>query len=125
MKKSELLREAKMHLTTPEEALVSAEWLPDKAAWLCTAIQLAAVEHPLEELLTARADGMGLGTTHVAQLCSWITGLIEPRVFLSSWLEETHGVVHDFRDPQYRSRLQRTRHAWLDWMIEYWEARGQ
>ena len=53
------------------------------------------------------------------QLRDWISALIERKFSLESWLRDNHGVVCPVTDKaDYFNKLQVTRHAWLQWMIQ-------
>lgn len=53
------------------------------------------------------------------QLRSWISALIEHKFSLETWLRDNHGVVYPVTDEaDYFNKLQVTRHAWLQWMIQ-------
>ncbi len=53
-------------------------------------------------------------------LTKWIEGLISPWRSFESWIDEVTDIeIGD--DPILRSKLQATRHRWIDWMIAYWE----
>ena len=53
------------------------------------------------------------------QLRSWISTLIEHKFSLESWLRDNHNVVRPVTDKaDYYNKLQVTRHAWLQWMIQ-------
>ena len=59
-------------------------------------------------------------TTKVArQLRGWISTLIDHKFSLESWLQDNHGVVRPVTDKaDYFNKLQVTRQAWLQWMIQ-------
>ena len=53
------------------------------------------------------------------QLRSWISALIDHKFSLESWLRDNHDVVCPVTDKgDYRNKLQVTRQAWLQWMIQ-------
>ena len=53
------------------------------------------------------------------QLRSWISTLIDHKFSLEAWLRDNHGVVYPVMDKaDYFNKLQVTRHAWLQWMIQ-------
>ena len=53
------------------------------------------------------------------QLRSWISALIEHKFSLESWLRDNHDVVSPVTDKaDYFNKLQVTRQAWLQWMIQ-------
>ena len=53
------------------------------------------------------------------QLRSWISALIDHKFSLESWLRDNHDVVRPVTDEaDYFNKLQVTRHAWLQWMIQ-------
>ena len=59
-------------------------------------------------------------TTNIArQLRNWINDLLDCKFSLESWLRDNHGVVCPVTDKaDYFNKLQVTRHAWLQWMIQ-------
>lgn len=48
-----------------------------------------------------------------AELRSWIRGLLDGAFSLREWLRQTRGI----ECPEYAINLQKTRQAWLNWMI--------
>ena len=53
------------------------------------------------------------------QLRSWISALIGHKFSLESWLQYNHDVVCPVTDEaDYFNKLQVTRQAWLQWMIQ-------
>ena len=53
------------------------------------------------------------------QLRNWISTLIDREYSLESWLQVNHGVVCPVTGKgDYRNKLQVTRQAWLQWMIQ-------
>ena len=53
------------------------------------------------------------------QLRNWISTLIDREYSLESWLQDNHGVVRPVTDKaDYFNKLQVTRQAWLQWMIQ-------
>lgn len=48
------------------------------------------------------------------ELRLWIRKLLNGAFSLREWLNETHGIGC----PEYSIKLQETRQAWLDWMIQ-------
>ena len=53
------------------------------------------------------------------QLRSWISDLIDYKFSLESWLRDNHNVVRPVTDKaDYYNKLQVTRQAWLQWMIQ-------
>ena len=53
------------------------------------------------------------------QLRNWISTLIDREYSLESWLQDNHGVVCPVADKAaYFNKLQVTRQAWLQWMIQ-------
>lgn len=48
------------------------------------------------------------------ELHAWIRELLDGAFSLREWLKETHGI----ECPEYSIKLQETRQAWLDWMIQ-------
>lgn len=61
-----------------------------------------------------------LGSAVVASdLKDWIAKLIGYRFSLETWLRDNHG-IHNFAmdEDAYYQKLQATRQAWLDWMIQ-------
>ena len=53
------------------------------------------------------------------QLRNWISALIDHKFSLESWLQDNHGVVCPVTDKaDYFNKLQVTRQAWLQWMIQ-------
>ena len=53
------------------------------------------------------------------QLRSWISALIDHKFSLESWLRDNHDVVRPVMDEaDYFNKLQVTRQAWLQWMIQ-------
>ena len=59
-------------------------------------------------------------TTNIAsQLRDWINDLLDDKFSLESWLRDNHNVVRPVTDKaDYYNKLQVTRHAWLQWMIQ-------
>ena len=59
-------------------------------------------------------------TTNIArQLRGWISTLIDHKFSLESWLRDNHDVVCPVTDKaDYYNKLQVTRQAWLQWMIQ-------
>ena len=53
------------------------------------------------------------------QLRNWISTLIDREYFLELWFQDNYGVVCPVTDKaDYFNKLQVTRHAWLQWMIQ-------
>ena len=53
------------------------------------------------------------------QLLDWISALIDHKFSLGSWLRDNHDVVRPVMDKaDYFNKLQVTRQAWLQWMIQ-------
>ena len=53
------------------------------------------------------------------QLRGWISTLIDRKFSLESWLRDNHDVVRPVTDKaDYFNKLQVTRQAWLQWMIQ-------
>ena len=53
------------------------------------------------------------------QLLDWISALIEHKFSLETWLRDNHDVVCPVMDEaDYFNKLQVTRQAWLQWMIQ-------
>ena len=53
------------------------------------------------------------------KLRDWISALIEHKFSLESWLRDNHDVVYPVTGKaDYFNKLQVTRHAWLQWMIQ-------
>ena len=100
MKRSELLKEAKKILYTEEGS-----------EFICNAIQMAAVKHKGAFVVSER-------------LIDWISlDLLEGLVCLEYWLEYKH--KKKLRGKRAFKMLRDTRMRWIDWMIDYWEARGK
>ena len=60
-----------------------------------------------------------LATKVAHQLRSWISALIDHKFSLESWLRDNHDVVRPVSDKaDYFNKLQVTRQAWLQWMIQ-------
>lgn len=59
-------------------------------------------------------------TTNIAsQLRDWINDLLDDKFSLESWLRDNHNVVRLVTDKaDYYNKLQATRQAWLQWMIQ-------
>ena len=59
-------------------------------------------------------------TTNIAiQLRDWINDLLDDKFSLESWLRVNHGVVYPVTGKEdYFNKLQVTRQAWLQWMIQ-------
>ena len=59
-------------------------------------------------------------TTNIArQLRGWISTLIDHKFSLESWLRDNHNVDRPVTDKaDYYNKLQVTRQAWLQWMIQ-------
>ena len=91
----------------------------------------------VKDILPMNTDGMGSpyicdAITHVRlkinvspakdvgrQLLDWISALIEHKFSLESWLRDNHGVVYPVTGKaDYFNKLQVTRQAWLQWMIQ-------
>ena len=74
--------------------------------YICDNIETVKINSPL--------------TTNVKrQLRSWISALIDHKFSLDSWLRDNHDVVRPVMDKvDYRNKLQVTRQAWLQWMIQ-------
>jgi len=53
-------------------------------------------------------------------LMAWIAELISPWLSFETWINEELNIGID-SNPILRSKLQETRHRWIDWMIQYWE----
>lgn len=108
MKKSELLRQAKKYLWDGK----GLEW-PSKTEFVCCAISRAAYKH--------------LGDDYHPQameLREWINGLLGKKGgTLCRWLENNGYEV--FSTHNFQVRLQQTRKDWLNWMIAYWEEKGE
>lgn len=51
---------------------------------------------------------------HGAELRQWIRELLNGAFSLREWLKDVHGI----QCPEYSLKLQETRQAWLDWMIQ-------
>lgn len=49
-----------------------------------------------------------------AKLRQWIRELLNGAFSLREWLKDVHGI----QCPEYSLKLQETRQAWLDWMIQ-------
>jgi hypothetical protein len=58
-------------------------------------------------------------------LKSWVLALLGSHYTLESWIEENCGVWirEDMKRDAEKMRV--TRLAWIDWMIAYWEGKGQ
>jgi hypothetical protein len=54
----------------------------------------------------------------------YISGLLGVNSTLEGWLDRTRHFVGNPHKPANRIKLQRTRLAWMDWMIEQFEAKG-
>lgn len=55
-------------------------------------------------------------------LRKWIAKLLDGYIFYEWWLREHHSEIWskmNFED------IQQARHQWLDWMIAYWESKGE
>ena len=59
-------------------------------------------------------------TANIAsQLQDWINDLLDDKFSLESWLRDNHNVVRPVTDKaDYYNKLQVTRQAWLQWMIQ-------
>ena len=100
MKPSELLKEAKKILYTEEGS-----------EFICNAIRMAAVKHKRTFVVSER-------------LIDWIClDLLEGLVCLEDWLEYKH--KKELRGKLAFKMLRDTRMRWIDWMIDYWESKGQ
>ena len=53
-------------------------------------------------------------------LMKWIAELISPCLSFETWVSDELNIEIG-NDLILRSKLQETRHRWLDWMIQYWE----
>lgn len=62
----------------------------------------------IREVTGYKPDGPG------AELRLWIRELLDNKFSLWEWLKQTHGI----ECPEYSVKLQKTRQAWLDWMIQ-------
>ena len=63
----------------------------------------------------------------VNELREWILDLLYPDLSFEGWLVShvpPREVFDDKFDIKNFPKLQETRHAWLDWMIQYWESKG-
>ena len=99
MKNSEILKKAKtiLALSYPHEG---------KEEYICLSV--------------AYAQGWKVVNGNRSSLLKWIRTLISPWNSFETWIgEELDIEIGD--DPILRSRLQETRHHWIDWMIQYWE----
>jgi hypothetical protein len=106
VKKSELLKEAKKYLWDGKGSRLES----GKDRYICYAISDAS-------------DRIGCWRTSVEhELINWIDKLLGRRaVYLEDWLQEFHP---DF--PRHDSRkMQQLRKKWLNWMIKYWQERGE
>lgn len=64
-------------------------------------------------------------------LREWITELLggDPLLSLDTWLYVNHNISYSHNPEiraamsydQFLEKVQQTRHAWLDWMIQHWE----
>lgn len=108
MKKSELLRKAKEQLST--------DYGDYKERYICLALgqagrlYLGEYSHPTVE-----------------QLRNWITSdLLQAHRHsgLENWLLRDHPDVYAIIKDDY-IELQKLRHRWLDWMVTYWEEKGE
>ena len=102
MKKSEILRSAKFHIQHNHNGFV------------CTAIMNGI-----------RLADIGRTDRQHQFLVKWVEGLLDGSQTLNDWLCKNH----DIESPlvavaTYTDKMRITRMAWLDWMISYWEARG-
>ena len=60
-----------------------------------------------------------LATNIERQLRDWINDLLDDKFSLESWLRDNHNVVRPVTDKaDYYNKLQVTRQAWLQWMIQ-------
>ena len=53
-------------------------------------------------------------------LMEWIAELISPWLSFETWVSEELDIEIG-NDPILWSKIQATRHRWIDWMIAYWE----
>lgn len=105
MKKSEILREAKKLLWDGED--IGREL---KKEYICNAIESTVI--PWEFI------------PHKILLQSWICrdliGGDNLDVSLNTWLS-----VHHPKFVKTNSSMQTIRHKWIDWMITYWQEKGE
>lgn len=62
----------------------------------------------IHEITGHKLDGPGV------ELRLWIRKLLNGAFSLREWLKKVHGI----ECPEYSIKLQETRQAWLDWMIQ-------
>lgn len=103
MKTSQVFRKAKEHILTEYiENIPYGMHYP-----ICFAIDDLNCDKPSKEMA-----------------CKIVQGRLGGRMFLSGWLTQELGITLDIDKPEQRSKLQRTRHAWLDSLIAEFEAKG-
>lgn len=117
MKTSTIFKKAKKYLSTGNHDY-------GQAYYICTAIEVAIF----------RYEKNGEVTNHSFDAVNRAQGIIHTRLgmrynSLESWLKYEHGVVYSplFSDKQYDdyvTKLQATRHAWLDSLIAEFKAKG-
>ncbi|MFB3910465.1 MAG: hypothetical protein ACE15D_18905 [Candidatus Eisenbacteria bacterium] len=112
MKYSLLLREAKRHLWDGRSA--SCHYEDGKDIYVCIAISRASHRLGL--------DWFGRDATLLGK---WIFDLLGRRPTLESWLRAKGVPLPSFITGEDRIRVQAHRLQWLDWMIAYWEGRGE
>jgi hypothetical protein len=78
------------------------------------------------QFICCEIDGVA-GVNKANPLRDWVRSLLGSSYTFESWLAK-HGhpeAEEEYRDPKVAQRTFETRRAWLDWMITYWEAKGQ
>lgn len=72
-----------------------------------------AITHVKPKINVSPANDVG------RQLLDWISDLLDRKFSLEEWLRDNHGGVCQVTDKaDYFNKLQVTRHAWLQWMIQ-------
>lgn len=105
MKKSAMLKRAKKHLWDGSDTSIGV-------SYICYAIGEAQETYAN----VAKAEKVD------SELCTWIAELLSGHPTYCSWLRAYHP---ELAARASRTDLQVARHAWLDWMIKYWQERGE
>ena len=113
MKKSEILALAKKQLWGGAASIAE-----DEEVHICNAI-LFVMKREVGAYLRGE------------DLRAWISELLgrdeegHPHTTLTAWIWTHHPEAFEPPFEHHVLRTQVTRHAWIDWMIGYWEARGE
>jgi hypothetical protein len=107
VKKSEILKEAKKILWNgydPYEDELSSK----KQRFICNAV----------------TDVKGADKEQKLEIKQWITRLLEGYHNYETWLRQ-HAYIDVYITENQHIIAQKSRHQWIDWMITYWEAKGE